>query len=298
MVFKMKKTILMFIVMVFVTFNIFSDEFFSGLYNKFFLNGYSIDFFKNFPKKEISYINDGSQWLKDNEIIYHYNFDKEGKVKKIVYQDDSSQLSREINFLYDENNRVILYERKTVSTETKGLASTHKIVVEYLKNQIKETYYDYGKIYNIITYKLNSNGSVYEIESKNYRKGSMKLNFVCFITYLKDEKKIKKIEKKLFYYDETKIRSTNTIIKEFEYSPKKYIIKFDRERVDEIFLDNDGDIILIMQHTPYGEFKRTKTEISYDKHKRIIEHLNLCEYTNEFSRRQNTASDRKYVYEY
>ena len=284
--------------MVFVTFNIFSDEFFSGLYNKFFLNGYSIDFFKNFPKKEISYINDGSQWLKDNEIIYHYNFDKEGKVKKIVYQDDSSQLSREINFLYDENNRVILYERKTVSTETKRLASTHKIVVEYLKNQIKETYYDYGKIYNIITYKLNSNGSVYEIESKNYRKGSMKLNFVCFITYLKDEKKIKKIEKKLFYYDETKIRSTNTIIKEFEYSPKKYIIKFDRERVDEIFLDNDGDIILIMQHTPYGEFRRTKTEISYDKHKRIIEHLNLCEYTNEFSRRQNTASDRKYVYEY
>lgn len=49
MVFKMKKTILMFIVMVFVTFNIFSDEFFSGLYGKFFLNGYSIDFFKNFP---------------------------------------------------------------------------------------------------------------------------------------------------------------------------------------------------------------------------------------------------------
>lgn len=298
MVFKMKKTILMFIVMVFVTFNIFSDEFFSGLYGKFFLNGYSIDFFKNFPKKEIRYINDGSQWLKDNEIIYHYNFDKEGKVKKIVYQDDSSQLSREINFLYDENNRVILYERKTVSTETKGLASTHKIVVEYLKNQIKETYYDYGKIYNIITYKLNSNGSVYEIESKNYRKGSMKLNFVCFITYLKDEKKIKKIEKKLFYYDETKIRSTNTIIKEFEYSPKKYIIKFDRERVDEIFLDNDGDIILIMQHTPYGEFKRTKTEISYDKHKRIIEHLNLCEYTNEFSSGRYTASDIKYVYEY
>lgn len=298
MVFKMKKTILIFIVMVFVTFNIFSDEFFSGLYNKFFLKGYSIDFFKNFPKKEISYINDGSQWLKDSEIIYHYNFDKKGKVKKIVYQDDSSQLSNEINFLYDEKNRVILYERKTVSTETKGLASTHKIVVEYLKNQIKETYYDYGKIYNIITYKLNSNGSVYEIESKNYDEDSMKLNFVCFITYLKDGKKIKKIEKKLFYYDETKIRSTNTIIKEFEYFPKKYIIKFDRERVDEIFLDNDGDIILIMQHTPYGECKRIKDEISYDEHKRIIEHLNLCEYTNEFSRRQNTASDRKYVYEY
>ena len=70
MVFKMKKTILIFIVMVFVTFNMFSDEFFSGLYGKFFLNGYSIDFFKNFPKKEIRYINDGSQWLKDNEIIY------------------------------------------------------------------------------------------------------------------------------------------------------------------------------------------------------------------------------------
>lgn len=283
--------------MVFVTFNIFSDEFFSGLYDKFYLNGYSIDFLKNLPKKEIYYINDGSQWLKDSEIVYHYNFDKEGKVKKIVYQDDSSQLSNEINFLYDEKNRVILYERKTVSTETKGLASTHKIVVEYLKNQIKETYYDYGKIYNIITYKLNSNGSVYEIESKNYDKDSMELNFVCFITYLKDGKKIKKIEKKLFYYAAAKIRSMDTIIMEFEYFPKKYIIKYNSE-ADEIFLDNDGDIILIMQHTPYGECKRIKDEISYDKHKRIIEHLNLCEYTNEFSRRQNTASDRKYVYEY
>lgn len=283
----MKKAIWL-VCAVFISTNMFSAGY--GIYSPLldqYLEGYDINVFIEYPKKELCMIWDGAEWVIDSQTEYQYKRNENGKVEYMEYTDTKTESTYSFEYSYDKDK--VKQVQKRVIEKNKKVTESVLSVTYGEKEVAEELTTDNAFVYSRV-YRMDSFGRVVSIESNSINAFTRKpqRDFLWELAYVDDTDKIREIRR-------IGIKNKGMPTVYFKYDGNWCTI----ETTDSVkrIQSVDGLLKSVLVKYAAGQFVSSQTDVLYDRFRRIKEiMLRHSNSLTDFER--NVVQGRRYVYEY